>query len=205
MKDRTQTTSSKLKSIDDKGSGLASYRRGPWQHGAYAMASIVFLVVCGCEGNLPALDLGAKYEQAPEIPIEEALETLSLRMVEATPDQLSVDLVYKRTETQAGPRAVELYISYSDGLEYLNALPMEATERANKEMIVQDKGDRLRLVLFASSNTLALDSGVIARLTFHRYTHAEVLLELVPQMPIFAPPEAQQALKLSEALIVGGN
>jgi hypothetical protein len=131
-------------------------------------------------------------------------ETLALVLVEAGKTQLVVDLVYHRPEGAPGPRMMELYMSLSAGLGLVSGEAGEAAARAGKEVTVQQKdAGVLRTVLMATTNLHELESGSLVRYRLDRLG-AQQRLELLPEDPVFAPPEANQGLSFGAPLVVGG-
>lgn len=138
-------------------------------------------------------------------PVESSPLTLALQPVpssafgSATAGMVGVDVRYTHKANQAAPRMMELYLAYDAGLTFDHAEPLAATTAAAKELVVQDKGGRLRVVVYASSNTATLGSGALARFFFRA---ADVngakggTVSLESKLPIFAPAEANDGLLL---------
>ena len=140
---------------------------------------------------------GSEDEPLPET-------TLALRVLEATEQAVTVELVYHRQADQPGARMMELHLSHSANLAWRSVQEGEAAERADRDVVVQAKdAATLRVVIYGTTSLERMDSGTLARLTFARIAPGTARLELLPQMPLFAPAEANDSLLLPEPLTVG--
>ena len=137
-------------------------------------------------------------------PVETSPLTLALRAAPATalgsaPGVVAADVSYTHKADKAAPRMMELYLAYDAGLTFDHAEPLAATTAAGKELVVQDKGGRLRVIVYASSNTTTLGSGALARFFFRAPDVNGAkggTVSLESKMPIFAPAEANDGLLL---------
>ena len=138
--------------------------------------------------------------------VEDAKETLRLARVEASAGQIVIDLVYARRPEQAAPRVMELRLKASPGLRYSASLAGPAAKAAAKDLTVQDLGDGvLRVLLFGTTSLATLDTGVLCQLTFERIGDQPATVELLPDMPIFAPENANDGVLLAGPLTVEGH
>ncbi|PKN56176.1 MAG: hypothetical protein CVU56_17475 [Deltaproteobacteria bacterium HGW-Deltaproteobacteria-14] len=170
------------------------------QHLTLGCAALALLL----GGALTACDAPATRTAStpPAVSADEAPETLALALGPRADEVITVDLVYRRRAEQVAPRMMELWIDRGPGLTYLGAESLAATMAADKDLVVQDRGDALRIVVYASSNLTELDSGPLARLTFRRVAGADATLTLIPQLPIFAPASANDGLLLGPPLVL---
>lgn len=130
---------------------------------------------------------------------------LALATTATTPEEVVVEVRYHREQGQDGPRVAEIHLRHDDGLQFVRGAALDAATSAGKELTVQDKGDgTLRLVLLSTANLTPLDSGGLAALTFERRSAAAATVEILPQMPIFAPPAANEGVRLPEPLEIAG-
>ena len=143
---------------------------------------------------------------ATEAALPDDGHTLSLHLASVTDQLALVDLVYVRPTTQPGPRVAEIMIGYdSASLVWLGAESLAAAEAANKQVVVQDQGGQLRVVLFAADNTTRLDSGPLTRLQFQRRALTPATLSFAAHQPVFAPPEANAGVVLGPPLVIEGG
>jgi hypothetical protein len=137
----------------------------------------------------------------PPTPATEAapVETRTLWLA-AGPEAGTVDLHFHRTPDRDGPRQMELFIGY-DGLTLQGEIALPAADDAGKRLIVQDDGERVRVILLGAQSIQALDSGPLARLRFA----GRGQLQLEARPTIFAPPPANQGVVLGDAFDMGGR
>ena len=162
-----------------------------------AWAALAALVLSGCSDSLgPGAPEGAE-------PIA-AVDGATLRLIASTQTATgtAIDLYHNRPLAERGPRMMELFVQLSGDLRYLRHEPLAASLAAEKGLVVQPRDDgTLRIVLFATTNTLRIASGPLARLWLEG---ARGTVSFVNHRPIFAPPEADQAIVLGKPLTVGG-
>jgi hypothetical protein len=116
-------------------------------------------------------------------------------------DDDSLVVSYARGSEVTGPRVVELLIRHSEHLAFDSAVAGDATSAAGKELIVQERDARtLRVLLFSSSNTAALDTGTLATLRMKRTSAAPAHAEILLGQPMFAPQAAEQGLRVSDPI-----
>ena len=147
-------------------------------------------------------------EVRPADPAKEVAQEVTLALVaeEETADSLSATLIYQRKPYQEGPRAIEVFLRASDNLRWVSVEPLEATEVADKELVVQEREpEELRVIVYASTNLNVIDTGGLARLEFTRTDPNAAQLDFVDGKVNFAPAAAGQSLTLSEPLVVGGR
>jgi hypothetical protein len=160
-------------------------------------ASMLFVTACRSSGD----GASAKVEAEP-VTLD---TTLGLVLVEQSAARVVVDLYYQRQADQPAPRAVELFLKASEGLLYEESERLSAAEAAGKRLVVQSNGlGPLRVTLFGTESLDRLDSGPLARFTFHRSGGARATLRILPGDPVFAPAEANQGLRMPEPLKIGG-
>lgn len=108
----------------------------------------------------------------------------------------------RETDSNYGPRIVELYMTYTNNMEYISSIEGDAIVKANKQLIIQNQKNKkqLRLVILASDNTNELDTGRLATLTFEKTDSEEATLRILTDKPIFAPTEANDGLLVSDPL-----
>lgn len=139
---------------------------------------------------------------APAGPSESAL-ALVARPTAENPAALAVELRYTRGETRPGARMAEVRVEYDPAvLAFTGSDAGESASAAGKRLVVQDEGDALRVLVFATTNTARLDSGLLATLAFARRTGARTALTLRPERPLLAPPEADAGLVLGAPLVL---
>lgn len=132
--------------------------------------------------------------------------TLSLQLTTLTEQDAVVDLLYVRPADQPAPRVAEVRVAYdADALAWEGAEGLSAVQAANKQLVVQDQGGTLRLVLYAADNTARLQSGPLARLHFKRRAPDPATLAFIDHQPVFAPPEANAGVVLGPPLVIGGG
>jgi hypothetical protein len=132
--------------------------------------------------------------------------TLSLRLASLTDQGAAVDLLFVLPADQPAPRVAEIVIAYdTDALAWEGAEGLSAVQAADKQVVVQDQGDKLRVVLYAADNTTRLDSGALARLHFTRRAAEAATLSFTDHQPLFAPPEANVGVVLGPPLVIEGG
>jgi hypothetical protein len=132
--------------------------------------------------------------------------TLSLHQAIVNDGIVTVDLLYARAADQPAPRVAEIRVEYAAAaLSWEGFDALDAAGAADKQVVVQDKKGSLRVLLFATDNTAALDSGGLARLHFKRLSHAPTSLSFMDHQPTFAPPEANAGLVLGPPLVIEGG
>lgn len=139
-----------------------------------------------------------------EIPTAGA--TLSLQHAAMAGAVATVDLVYAHAADQPAPRVAEIMIAYDvTALAWEGSEALAAAELADKQLVVQDKGGVLRIVLFSAENSARLDSGPLVRLHFKRLGEVPTALSFTAHQPVFAPPEANEGVVLGPPLLVEGG
>lgn len=139
----------------------------------------------------------------PRPALDEGLFTLELKMVRQTPEGAVVQLHYHRREHQVAPRTAEVLIEYPEELTLSGVTGLEATTRAQKDLIVQHPTPgRVRLVWMSIGHLGTIDSGPLAELTFSGAASARSAVHILslPQRPWFAPAAANDGVMISEPL-----
>ena len=176
---------------------------------AFVAASVlllpaVFAVGCagGEDGRTGAATPTSKAPHAA--PIESAPETLRLALVEQAKNELAVDLHYLRRDDQAGQRAVELHVSYpAETLALAGSEALAATTAAAKQLVAQDQGGTLRVIVYGTASLAELDSGPLARLRFRRLAGGPATLAIdTARLPVFAPAPANEGLRFGAPLVI---
>ena len=156
------------------------------RHLVLVVAAVSLLLACSGEGGqAPAPGKSPATEAPPAGPGPAAPPPAAEPGKPGTaPRQLSL----ARPAEAEGPRMAELVLRHGPGLRFSAAEPLEATTRAGKQLVAQERsGSRLRLVLFAGTNLARLDSGPLARLTFERTGDGPETLEVLYGESAFAP------------------
>lgn len=172
-----------------------------------ALALACGAAVAGCsgeEGAAPPLPPAA--EAPTEAPAPEQEATLALYAAEATPDQLQVDLRFRREAGVEGPRAVEIFLQLSENLTLEGFEPLDAAQAAGKTLVVQEpRPGEVRVILYATSNLAPLESGGLARLRLARRDASASRVDFIAERVNLAPAAAAQGLRLAEPLVLGGR
>jgi hypothetical protein len=129
---------------------------------------------------------------------------LSLRVLPAsgTASEVTVEATLN-VPADSAPRVMELQLKHSPELEYKGADKGKALEAASKELVVQDKGPELvRALAFAGGNTNSIGSGTLVTFRFAAKGQGPYRLELLTDKPIFAPPQANAGLHVSDPVEV---
>ncbi len=177
-----------------------------WSAATKALAGLGALLLLACQGA-PAPSEGPPASE-PESAAEASLAntTLELTVLDQSEDTLSVRLDFNRRSDKQGPRVAEILLRLSDNLRFVSAEAQDAVTTAGKELVAQAKdGGVVRLVIFGTTSLSELESGPLARLEFRKTGAGKATLSVLPEMPIFAPVEANQGLLLPEPLVVGGD
>lgn len=164
----------------------------------------------GCQGDGKAHAPPESGSTGSTAPTPEAEEpgTIGMSLTTSPEGGAQVRLDYNPQPISGGqgPRAMEVYVEYPpEHLTYQGFTALEATTRADKTLIVQDKGNGvLRVILFASTNLEALQSGGLAQLEFQKKGSGG-WIALRESMPVFAPAGANQGFVFPEPLSIGGT
>jgi hypothetical protein len=132
--------------------------------------------------------------------------TLSLRHAAMAGSVATVDLVYAHAADQPTPRVAEIMIAFDvTALAWEGSEALAAAELSDKQVVVQDKGGVLRIVIFSAENVTSLDSGPLVRLHFRRLGDTPATLSFADHQPTFAPPEANVGVVLGPPLVIEGG
>ena len=198
-----------------------------WSAATRAFAGLSALLLLACQGG-PAPSAGPSTSE-PESGVEASLgnATLQLTVLDQTEhlagagvlkqnaptagasfrsSWLSVRLDFNRRPGKQGPRVAEILLGHSDNLAFVSAEAQGAVTAAGKELVAQARdGGVVRLVNVGTASLTELESGPLARLDLRKTGTGPATLKVLPEMPIFAPAEANQGLLLPEPLVVGGD
>ncbi len=141
---------------------------------------------------------------SPEVETDDrASLTLSVTRIDRRAAMLEVALKYNRGNANRGPRLMELFLQHSDSLKYVSCVSGQAILSAGKELVSQIKQNaRLRTLVYSTSNLSELESGTIATYVFQISGSDEAAIEILTDSPIFAPPEANRGLIVSDPLTI---
>ncbi len=155
---------------------------------AHALLVVALTALLGCGGP----DAASDHERSTS-PQRSTLE------LSANGDDLL--LTYERATDASGPRIVEVLVRHSETLQLEEGVPGSAAVAAGKDVIVQRRDPTtLRVLVFSSSNTQELDSGVLAVLRLNRTSEAPARAEILLDKPLFAPQSAQRGLTVSDPI-----
>lgn len=110
---------------------------------------------------------------------------------------------YAEGRTAPGPRVAEHLLRLSPNLGYVGVEPGAATVSAGKQVIAAVRSDGLlRIVLLGATNTTALGSGELYRVTLERTAPGEASAAFAnaEAQPLFAPTEANEGLRVGDPI-----
>ena len=137
-------------------------------------------------------------------PVEDAVPNLYLLQEHNDADTVSVQLQFVKREGVPGPRAMELFIAYPEGLTYSGVDSLPATAQAQKKIIVQDKDQNvLRVIIYSAENVNRLETGGLASLHFEKTDGQGGEFLFASEGHVFAPVDANRGLLFGDALRVG--
>lgn len=128
---------------------------------------------------------------------------LKLSLVGAKVDndnlELAVDLF--QPLDLPGARVMELFLKFSDNLEYVSANRGSTVDLAEKSFVSQVQDDhRLRVLVYSASNMNTMETGRVFVAKFKKNNDDRASIEITAEKPIFAPQEANNGLIVSDPL-----
>jgi len=172
-----------------------------WMPVLWLMAALC--TPAGCDISLPG-ESGGHGNIDQNLPVDGIKSGLSWGDTTETVDGVHIPVLLNRHDGHPGPRTVELWVAYSESLQFVAAEKGESLISSMKVLVVQDHGDRVRLVIFGTASLERIQEGELTTLHFRRQSDGPATVNFVAQMPIFAPADAQQGLQLAEPLNLGG-
>ena len=123
--------------------------------------------------------------------LDESTPTLRIKQLSQEGVKTDFELLYHKRDGQVSPRTAELFISYSEQLEYIAAERGQALIVADKDLIIQKPNDGvLRVIIMSTGNLNHLDSGELARLSFQGPRDENSQIFIQERRSYFAPAEA---------------
>lgn len=173
-------------------------------YGLFVITSLLFL---GCNpsehpSNGHSALRGQPQEELRETGnnLDESTPTLRLNQLSQEGAKTDFELLYHKRDGQVSPRTAELFISYSEQLEYIAAERGQALIVADKDLIIQKTTDGvLRVVIMSTTNLNHLDSGELARLSFQGPKNSQVFIQ--ERRSYFAPVEANIGVTIEDTSI----
>jgi len=137
-------------------------------------------------------------------PIEESSPNLYFQLVDETPNTQSIQLQFNQKEGVAGPRAMEVFVTYPSSLVYDRVDSLPAVARADKNIVVQEKEEgKLRIIIFSAQNVNRVTSGGLLTLHFKKLSNQAGQIAFVKELPVFAPVDTNEGLLFGEPVQVG--
>ena len=117
--------------------------------------------------------------------------------------QVVVHIDYELPEGNVGARMAEFYVEHSPNLVFESGEAGVATESAGKTLVTQARSDtHVRVILFSGSNLNTFPSGRLASLQFEVTDASPVQVSLMTERQMFAPPDANRGLRISDPRVV---
>ena len=126
--------------------------------------------------------------------IEDATTTFSFVTLSHQNKHRTIQINYHRRTHQAGARSAELFLEYPKHLQIKQYLPLDAIQKANKELIIQAKEPGVSRILIYGINMNELASGPLFQVTFNTADTMSGLLHVREQFPLFAPASANEGV-----------
>ena len=170
---------------------------------------ITTLLYLGCDPHQTASDSrsslrGQPHEELIETGrnLDEIRPTLSIQQINQTGPNTEFSLIYHKRDGQVSPRTAELFVSYSEQMEYMTSKRGQAVITANKDLIVQKPTNGvLRVIIMSTGNLNHLESGELARLSFKGHGNQGHQIFIQERRSYFAPAEANIGVTIADTPI----
>lgn len=167
---------------------------------------ITTLLYLGCDPHQTASDSRSSLRGQPDEELietgrnlDEIRPTLSIQQINQTGPNTEFSLLYHKRDGQVSPRTAELFVSYSEQMEYMTSKRGQAIIMANKDLIVQKPTDGvLRVIIMSTGNLNHLESGELARLSFRGHGNQGHQIFIQERRSYFAPAEANIGVTIED-------